>query len=288
MSWLRALRPVHWLKNGFVFAAPVFARRVTAADDLARVLGAFAVFCAAASTIYLVNDLLDRKNDRSHPVKRRRPIASGAVPAAGAAGLALALGLGGLVAAFLLDWGLGMIVATYLAINLAYSLGLKRVVIVDVMIVAAGFLLRALAGAAVLHVAVSHWLILCTVMVSLFLGFVKRRQELMLSASGTDTRPILREYSPAFLDQMIAVVTSSTVLAYALYVFSPEVAERLGTGRLGLTLPFVLYGIFRYLYLVHQRGEGEQPTELVVADPPFLVNGLLWGATVLAVLYVWP
>jgi 4-hydroxybenzoate polyprenyltransferase len=163
---------------------------------------------------------------------------------------------------------------------------LKRVVVLDVMLVAAGFLLRAWAGAVVLDVAMSHWLILCTGLLALFLGFVKRRQELAGPHGSEDTRPILREYSLPFLDQMIAIVTASTVLAYSLYAFSTEVADKLGTRYMGLTIPFVLFGIFRYLYLVHQRGEGDSPTALVFSDGPLVANLVFWAGAVVVALYL--
>jgi len=176
----------------------------------------------------------------------------------------------------------------YLVLNLAYSLGLKSVVILDVMIVATGFLLRAAGGALVLGVEMSHWLALCTGLLALFLGFVKRRQEIAGLEGPAGQRPILREYSIPFLDQMISVVTATTVLAYALYALSPEVERKLGTRHLWITIPFVLFGIFRYLYLVHQKGEGESPTELLTADPLLVLNVGLWAASVLVAVYAWP
>ncbi len=283
-----AMRPRQWIKNVFVFAALVFAGRLGSPDDLLRAAGAFAVFCALSSAVYLINDVADRESDRAHPKKRRRPVASGEVSPAAALALAGLLAVAGLGGGLLLDAGFAGVAGTYFGMNLAYSLALKRVVILDVMLVAAGFLLRAWGGGVVLHVEVSHWLILCTGLLALFLGFVKRRQEIAVLGPATGgTRPILREYSLPFLDQMIAVVTASTVLAYSLYAFSPEVAQKLGTRHLGLTIPFVLFGIFRYLYLVHQRGEGENPTALVVTDAPLLANVLLWAGAVVVSLYLW-
>ena len=285
---VRALRPRHWAKNVFVFAPLVFALRLGEGDAVLRALAAFGIFCALSSAVYLVNDLADREQDRLHPKKRDRPIAAGEVSPGFAAGLAAVLGIGGLAASSPLGAPFAAVAAAYLVLNLAYSMGLKQVVILDVMIVAAGFLLRAGGGALAVGVEISHWLILCTGLLALFLGFVKRRQELGAAyGAGQPTRPILQEYTPEFLDQMISVVTASTVVCYSLYAFSPEVAEKLGTRHLGLTLPFVLFGIFRYLYLVHRRGQGENPTRLVFTDPPLVVNVALWGAAVLVVLYVW-
>lgn len=281
-----ALRPRHWFKNVFVLAALVFSGLLGEPEADLRALAAFVVFCAIASAVYLVNDVADRESDRLHPVKRTRPVAAGelSVPAAYAAAGVFALGA--LIGAAALGAPFAALAGAYLVQNLLYSFALKRVVILDVMLVAAGFLLRAWAGAVVIGVEMSHWLILCTGLLALFLGFVKRRQEIALLRGETAQRPILREYSLPFLDQMIAVVTASTVLAYTLYAFSPEVERKLHTRYLGLTIPFVMFGIFRYLYLVHVRGEGENPTQAVTRDVPLLVNVLLWAGTVVLALYV--
>jgi 4-hydroxybenzoate polyprenyltransferase len=282
-----ALRPRQWIKNVFVFAALVFAGELNDPEAVLRVCAAFGVFCLLSSSAYLFNDVRDREADRAHPRKRRRPIAAGEIAPATAVMIASGLAVAALAAAFALDPGLGRVAAAYLVLNLFYSLGLKRVVILDVMMVATGFLLRAFAGALVLHVAISRWLVMCTGLLALFLGFVKRRQELAAMDGEAGTRPILREYSLPFLDQMIAVVTGATVVTYSLYAFSPEVAQKLGTEHMGLTIPFVLFGIFRYLYLVHQRGVGESPTTVVLTDLPILLDVALWGAAVVVALYVW-
>jgi 4-hydroxybenzoate polyprenyltransferase len=281
-----ALRPKQWVKNTFVFAALMFAQRLGEPGAVARVSAAFGIFCLLSSTVYLINDVADRESDRLHPTKRRRPIASGRISVRTALIAAFLLALVGLGAAVGLGKAFAAVAATYLLMNIAYSLALKKVVVLDVMLVAAGFLLRAWAGAVVIDVAMSHWLVLCTGLVALFLGFVKRRQEIATLEQAEEQRPILREYSLPFLDQMISIVTASTLLAYSLYTFSPEVTERLGTHWMGLTIPFVLFGIFRYLYLVHQRGEGDNPTQLVLSDLPLLGTILLWGAMVVLALYV--
>lgn len=287
VALLRALRPRQWVKNVFVFAALVFAGRLADPQALMRACGAFAVFCALSSAVYLINDVRDREADRLHPVKRRRPVAAGELAAGTASAASVVLAVAALFAAFRLSTGLGEAAAAYLVLNLAYSFGLKRVVILDVMMVATGFLLRAYAGARVLDVAISRWLVMCTGLLALFLGFVKRRQEIAVMERATGARPILREYSLPYLDQMIAIVTGATVVAYSLYAFSPEVAQKLGTEHLGLTIPFVLFGIFRYLYLVHQRGEGENPTAVMLTDLPMILDVVLWGIAVLVALYVW-
>jgi 4-hydroxybenzoate polyprenyltransferase len=282
-----ALRPRQWAKNVFVFAALVFAGRLTDPTMLLRAGGAFGVFCLLSSAVYLLNDVRDRDSDRLHPSKRHRPIAAGEIGPGTAWAVSAVLAVGGLLAAFALSSGLCGVAVAYLIFNLGYSFGLKRIVILDVMIVASGYLLRALAGALVLDVAISRWLVLCTGLLALFLGFVKRRQEIAGMNGGSETRPILKEYSLPFLDQMIAIVTGATVVAYSLYAFSPEVAQKLGTEHLGLTIPFVLFGIFRYLYLVHQRGVGENPTTVVLTDLPLIVDVALWGVAVVGALYAW-
>jgi len=287
VSFLLALRPKQWVKNVFVFAALVFAERLADPEALLRVVAAFAVFCVLSSAVYLINDVRDREADRKHPHKRRRPIAAGEISPGLASAASLVLAVGALFAAFRLSNGMGAIAAAYLIFNFGYSFGLKKVVILDVMMVAAGFLMRALAGAVVIDVEISRWLVLCTGLLALFLGFVKRRQELAAFEGGSETRSILKEYSLPFLDQMIAIVTGATVVAYSLYAFSPEVAQKLGTEHMGLTIPFVLFGIFRYLYLVHQRGVGENPTVVVLTDVALIVDVLLWGLAVVLALYVW-
>jgi 4-hydroxybenzoate polyprenyltransferase len=284
---VQVMRPKHWIKNVFVLAALVFAQKLGDPGAVVRALLAFACFCALSSAIYVFNDVTDRETDRMHPAKRHRPVASGALSVKAASVLAVALAVGGLAGAAALGVPFASVATAYVFMNLAYSMALKRVVILDVMVVATGFLLRAWAGAVVLGVEMSHWLALCTGLLALFLGFVKRRQEIESLEGATAQRPILREYSLPFLDQMISVVTASTVLAYSLYAFSPEVAERVGTRHLGLTIPFVLFGIFRYLYLVHRHGEGESPTLLVLSDPPLLATVLLWGAAVVVAVYAW-
>jgi 4-hydroxybenzoate polyprenyltransferase len=280
-----ALRPKHWVKNVFVFAPVVFGHRVTDPQALLSTAAVFGLFCMLSSAVYLINDIADREKDRQHPVKRMRPIAAGSLSVLVAAVLAALLAATALLLAFGLNRQFALIALGYLVLNLAYSFILKNVVILDVMVVSSGFLLRVWAGAVAIGVVMSHWLVLCTALIALFLGFVKRRQEIATYTESTDQRPILSEYSLPFLDQLIAILTSTTLLAYMLYAFSPEVAEKLGTRWMGLTLPFVLYGMFRYLYLVHQRGEGESPTSIVLKDKPLILAVFLWGLTVLAVLY---
>ncbi len=284
-AW-RVLRAKHWIKNAFVVAPLVFAQRFEDGRDVARTGLAVVAFCLLSSAVYVFNDVADRESDRLDPRKRERPVASGELrPAAGAA-LALALAVSGLGLGAALGAAFLGVGAAYLALNLAYSFRLKHVVVLDVMIVAAGFLLRAWAGAIAIDVGISHWLILCTGLVALFLGFVKRRQELVAAAGGPPPRRALEGYSIAFLDQAISVVTGATIVAYALYAFSPEVAAKHGTDLLGLTLPFVVFGIFRYLYLVYQRNEGDNPTTLVLGDAPLRWTIALWAAVAVVLLAV--
>lgn len=283
---VRSLRPAQWVKNLFVLAPVVFAHRLEDADPLARAAAAVAIFCAASSAVYLANDLRDREQDRLHPVKRLRPIASGELPAAVAGVAALALGAGALAASAALGPAFTLALGAYLALNLLYTAAFKHIVILDVMSIAAGFVLRVLGGAAAIRVEVSSWLVLCGTFLALFLAFSKRRHELMLMAGGAASqRRVLAEYSPVFLDQMINVVTASTVVCYALYTAAPDTAARLGTRRLIWTVPLVLFGVFRFLYLLYQRPGERNPTETILRDPPFLANMVLWGAVVLALIY---
>jgi 4-hydroxybenzoate polyprenyltransferase len=280
------MRPEQWTKNLLVLAGVVFGGRLMDPGAVEIALGAFAIFCALSSAVYLFNDVADRAADQNHPLKRERPIASGrlAVTTALLAGLVLAAA--GVLAAFMIRTELGVVAGAYLTLLLIYSAALKHVVIVDVLMIAAGFVLRAIAGAVAVDVPIGHWLLACTTLLALFLALSKRRHELtLLAEAATDHRPILEEYSPYLLDQMIGVVTSSTLIAYTVYATSIDTAARLGTAKLGLTIPFVLYGIFRYLYLVHQKRGGASPAAMLLTDRPLLACVALWSATVIALLY---
>lgn len=282
------MRPQQWIKNLFIFAALVFSGHLYSSADLTRTIAGFALFSIAASGVYLFNDITDLGRDRLHPVKSRRPLPSGRlrVPTAWTASGVLAAG--SLAGAWLLEPAFAGILLTYVALNVLYSLVLKNVVILDVMTIAAGFVLRVLAGAAIISVPTSEWLIICTVLLSLFLGFSKRRHELtMLDASADNHREVLQHYSPYFLDQMIGIVTASTVMSYILYTISEDTIAKFGTKNLIYTVPFVLYGIFRYLYLVHKRDEGGDPTRLALTDRPLLLNTILWICLASAVIYHW-
>ena len=280
------LRPMQWSKNTVLFAALIFAKHLFVLSDLITVTLGFLAFCGLASGAYVMNDLRDCERDREHPLKSLRPLPSGRLRRGTAMALSATLVLAGMLAAIALRPAFGLLAGVYFVLQVAYTFWLKEVVILDVMSIAAGFVIRAVAGGVLIAVPVSPWLIICTFLLALFLGFSKRRHELiLLEARATNHRASLKEYSPYFLDQMIAVVTASTVVAYAIYTASPEVRDKLGTDKLYLTIPFVLFGIFRYLYLVHQREEGGNPTQLLLRDQPLLIDVLLWITTATLLLY---
>jgi 4-hydroxybenzoate polyprenyltransferase len=286
-AWVEGLRPQQWVKNGFVFAALIFSRHLTDWDRNWRVVLAAAVFCLISSSAYLLNDILDAAEDRKHPVKRLRPIASGRLGVGLAAGTAAVLSLVALGLAWKLAPQFLLVIALYAGVNLAYSSFLKHVMLLDVFVVAAGFVFRVIGGAVVIHVIVSSWLIVCTTLLALFLALSKRRHELvLLKNDASNHRATLAHYSPYFLDQLIAIVTASTVMSYALYTLSPDVEAKFHGKRLELTIPFVLFGIFRYLYLVHQNEEGGNPTRLVLTDPVLISVVLLWAASVIFIIYL--
>ena len=285
LAIVRSLRPRQWVKNLLVFAGVVFAQKLFTPAVWAA-LGAFVIFCGLSGAIYLLNDVADREKDRRHPDKRHRPIASGALPLRVALAVAGVLIVLGLAAAYRLSPSFALAAAGYVALLAAYSAWLKHVVIVDVLVVAIGFVLRAAAGALVVEARISGWLLICTILRALFLALGKRRHEVLaLEAGGVTHRPILVEYSAPFLDQTIAVVTASTVTAYALYTMSPETVAKFHTALLPLTLPFVLYGVFRYLYLLYHRQLGGNPSELFLGDRALLVNTLAWMAAVVLIIY---
>jgi 4-hydroxybenzoate polyprenyltransferase len=281
-----SLRPSQWTKNLVVFAGLLFGQKLLSPSALVTTVAAFFVFCGLSGVVYLVNDVMDRRADRLHPKKKFRPVASGALPvptAIGAAGVIAVVAMTGAVA---IGREFATVALAYLTLLTLYSGPLKHMVILDVLTIAIGFVMRAAAGALAVDVPISHWLLVCTILLALFLALAKRRQEIVVLAdTATSHRAILREYSPALLDQMIAVVTASTLMAYALYTVSPETIAKVGSDRLLFTLPFPLYGIFRYLYLVHQRQEGGSPAELLLQDRPLLVCAALWAATVAVIIY---
>jgi len=284
---VETLRPQQWVKNGFVFAALIFSQSLTRWDRCRQVLLAALVFCLVSSAAYALNDILDAAEDRHHPTKKLRPIASGRLSAttAGIAGAILACA--GLIAAGRLGAGFFGIVVAYLGVNVLYSTFLKRVLLLDVFIVAAGFLFRVIGGGLVIHVAISPWLIVCTTLLALFIALSKRRHELvMLGRRASDHRAILADYSPYYLDQLISIVTASTVVTYALYTLSPDVQTKFPGKRLEMTIPFVLFGIFRYLHLIHHHDQGGNPTRSLFTDPVLLSVVLFWAASVILIIYL--
>lgn len=285
-SLVRSLRPSQWTKNLIIFGALMLGERLLHPPSVLLACAAFGIFCALSGVVYLVNDVADREADRRHPIKRHRPIASGDVPVRVAVGTAVVLLTLALAAAFRMGTVFGVLASTYVGLLALYSGPLKHIVIIDVLTISIGFVLRAAAGAVAIHVPISHWLYVLTILLALFLALSKRRHELVLLADGaTGHRRILEEYSPYLLDQMIAVVTASTILAYAFYTVSPDTVEKLGTDKLVLTLPFPLYGIFRYLYLVHKREGGGSPAEMLLADRPLLLCVGLWAVAVAIIIY---
>lgn len=283
-DYIRALRPKQWSKNVLVFAALVFSHQLSELDAFAEAVLAFICFCLASSAVYLLNDLRDRESDRLHPKKRLRPIAAGLVPERDAMVLSVLLALAALAVAFQITPYFAALLVVYMLMNIAYSLALKHYVIIDVFAISAGFVLRAAAGAVILSVPISPWLYVCTVVLALFIGFGKRRHELELLEDGASGhRRNLNEYSAPLLDQFIVVTASAAVMAYSLYTF---VADNLPDNHLMMiTIPFVLYGIFRYLYLVHQKQEGGAPEQVILTDAPLLGSVLLWGVTSIVILY---
>ncbi|MBL8860623.1 MAG: decaprenyl-phosphate phosphoribosyltransferase [Planctomycetes bacterium] len=288
---LLALRPHQWVKNVFVFAALIFARGAGGGlfqgglDDVRRTLWAFAAFCLGASAIYLLNDVLDRESDRNHPSKSRRPIASGRVGVTQALALSAGCAVGALWCGFRAQGdpvAVWPVVAGYMALNFAYSVKLKHVVLVDAFCIAAGFLLRVIAGALAVPAAISHWLLLCTMFLALFLALCKRKAEMDLLGEGRgEHRAILREYNGAFLDQMTTVLAACTIVTYTMYTVADETVEKFQGDRLVWTVPFVVFGLGRYLFLVHTQKGGGSPTRVLLGgDLLFALNTLGWIATV--------
>ena len=286
MLLLVSLRPEQWTKNLVVFAGLLFGGRLTDLPAVLFAIATFVIFCVLSGAVYLFNDVTDRYADQQHPLKRTRPIASGQLSVRTALLIAGFLGAAGIAGAVLVSPMVGLAAGSYLLLLLLYSAALKNIVIIDALTIAGGFVLRAVAGALAVSVPISQWLLVCTTLLALFLAFSKRRDELtVLGEAATGHRRILEEYTPYLLDQMVSVVTASTLMAYTVYATSPETAERLGTSRLGLTIPFVLYGIFRYLYLVHQKRGGGSPAVLLMTDRPLLACVALWALSVVLILY---
>lgn len=281
-----SLRPDQWHKNLIIFAALIFAVRLLDPAALALATAAFLIFCALSGAVYLFNDVADREQDRQHPTKRMRPIASGELAPGTAVTFAVVLSAAALATAFALRPIFGVAAAVYLALFVVYTRSLKHLVVLDVMTIALGFVLRAVAGGLVIDVHISNWLLVCTMLGALFLGLAKRRHEITLLASGAGGhRKILEEYDPYLLDQMIGVVAAATMVAYIIYCASPETHTYFGTEWMVLTTPFPVYGLFRYLYLVHRKDGGGNPSDLLLTDRPLLACVVLWGITAITIIY---
>ena len=300
---IREMRPKQWTKNLLLFAGVIFAQKLHEPHRVLDALFAFIIFCGLSSAVYIINDIRDAQSDREHPLKSKRPIASGELPVPIAAAIAAGLIIVGIIWAFFIHWRPGAPLAEslnwwfaifaiiYLVLMTAYSLGLKHVVILDLMIVAIGFVLRAMAGVHAIEnpgemIRITPWFITCVLFLALFIVICKRRHELLLlSHAARQHRPVLEHYTPAFLDQMVSVATAATVLSYALYV-TLGVTQTPRNTQMVYTIPFVLYGIFRYLFLVYKREEGGAPEILLLQDRWLLANVVLWLVTVLAILYL--
>jgi len=285
IALLKTMRPKQWTKNVFVLAALVFDAKLLVPHFLVKALSAFVLFCAISSAVYLINDLADIEKDREHPAKRNRPLASGQLAPSVALIAAVLLVAIAMPLSYLLDPTFAIVAGSYLAMMMLYSFWLKNVVIVDVLAVAVGFVLRVAAGVAVVSAArFSPWLYLCMVLLALFIAISKRRHELvLLEANANAHRSIFSEYNLPLLDEMIRMVTACTAIAYFLYTFSaPNLPEN---HAMMLTIPFVLYGLFRYMYLIHTKGKGGAPEDLVLNDKPLLLTVVLWGLTAIVILY---
>ncbi len=283
---LISMRPGQWPKNAFLFAALLFSRNIFhPAQALTSVL-AFGIFCLASGTVYILNDLLDMEQDRNHPKKRARPLASGALDSeTGALAFSILLPAS-LLAAILVNGTFLLAVLAYLVLQIAYCTFLKKVILLDVFAIASGFFLRVAAGSAAIEVPMSKWLLICTIFISLFLALAKRRHELLALGQGAgEHRKVLEDYNLVFLDQMVSIATAGTIVSYSLYTLSAETVAKFGTSQLWLTVPIVLYGISRYLYQVYGRGNGGQPEELLWKDKPLLVCVAVYVASVVLILY---
>jgi len=288
IALIESLRPKQWTKNLLVFAGYLFTlEQGHPVSVLLRAVAAFAVFCAVSGSAYLLNDVVDAERDRKHPRKCRRPVPSGRLSATAALVSAVVLACGGTAAAFLLGLPFCLLVLSYFLLTLAYSAALKHLVIVDLLAIAAGFVIRAAAGAVAIGVVISPWLLVCTTLLALFLGLAKRRGELMsLENGGVDHRLTLNEYTAPMLDQMLNITAAASLMAYFLYTFTPTSTTGAAHPHMMITVPFVIYGLFRYLYLVHARDAGDSPEQILIDDKPLLVDVALYVIAVIIALQV--
>jgi len=283
----RCLRPNQWTKNIVIFAGIIFAQNFFCLNYFLKITCAFILFCLISGVVYIFNDIIDLEKDKNHPVKKLRPLAKGEVKIWQAALFGGILLLFSLLSSFFLSLDFLFIVIGYLLLQIFYTISLKHIVIIDVFVIACGFVLRVVAGTKVINIPISSWLLICTVLLALFLALSKRRHELvLLNNNSSFHRGILKEYSVSLLDQMIILVATATVITYILYTMAQETVEKFSTDNLKYTIPFVLYGIFRYLYLIHQKGKGGSPEKVLLSDYPLLINIFLYGLTILLILYI--
>ena len=289
---LTTMRPDQWTKNLVLFAGLVFAGGIGTRSLVLHAVAGFVVFCGLSGATYILNDLMDMRRDREHPVKKLRPLAAGELKPGAAGAAAVVLAGASLVWAFHLHSNFGIVAASYLGLNVLYSLALRKMVVLDVMAIAAGFVLRAVGSVEVLmgpapHTELSPWLLVCTFFLALFLGLGKRRAEvLVLGSDASKHRPTLAHYPPPLIDALFGVVTASTVVSYAIYTIWPGTVEKVGSAALVYTIPFVVYGVFRYLYLMFAEGGGGQPSRALISDLPLAINVVLWVLVVAFVIYV--
>lgn len=285
--YFKLLRPHQWVKNGFVLAPLIFAGELLHVPSLILGFSAFAVFCLVSSGVYAFNDVFDREQDRKHPTKRNRPVAAGEIAVLKAIVFGTGLIVIGILGAITIGKAFLLWVVLYLLLQFGYNVAFRNIVILDILTISMGFVIRAVAGSLAIGVVISPWLILCSLLIALFLGFAKRRQEIvLLGDKAAEHRSILKDYTVPFLDQLIGIVTAATIVSYAIYTLTPDVTQRLGSRYMILTLPFVLYGIFRYLYLVHVHEKGGSPTKDLLTDMPLLLSIGLWTLTSVALIYL--
>ncbi|MEW6680827.1 MAG: decaprenyl-phosphate phosphoribosyltransferase [bacterium] len=277
------MRPKQWIKNLFIFAALVFGEKLADLPSLIKASLGFILFCTIAGSGYLINDILDKKKDSTHPLKSKRPIVSGVLKRKYAISFALLFITLSIFCSFFINYNFTLSLVSYLLLSLSYSIWLKKIVIIDILTLSFGFVIRVIAGALIVNVSISLWLLICTMLIALFLILSKRRHELVLLEDDASLhREILAEYSPQFIDEMISAITGATIIAYSLYAFQSKEFGK----YLPLTIPFVLYGIFRYLYLVHQKKRGGSPEIDITQDKPLMINIFLWVISVLCIIYL--
>lgn len=283
----KSVRPHQWIKNAFILLPLLFARKIFDIPSVLLGLLSLVIFCMMTGAVYLINDLFDIEEDRLHPVKRYRPLASGLISPQSAIITAGCLLLISLAGGIWIRKSFFVILVIYLLIQGLYNFWLKEIVILDIFCVSSGFFLRVVAGAEAVQVPMSHWLIICTILIAMFLAMGKRRQELVVlgELNAVEHRRVLASYSPYLLDQMIGVITASTLLSYILYCISPETIDKFQTSHMVYTFPMVLYGIFRYLYLVHQKNQGGEPEKMLVSDIPLMLSVLFWALLSMLIIY---